>query len=399
MTAGKRVLRAVIVDLLCNTPYYCGPLAAALAAADVHVDLASPRFYPEPDYLDAYPRAPWIVDLAVHAARPRPLRLAARSVEAAINAAGLLARIVARRYDVVHVQWNPLEERTTLPMRILRARCDAAGALLVQTAHNAVPHDRPVVDRATIRANLELAHLVIAQTAGVASELRQELGVSTRIEVIPHPALFVDRDLPPRAAARARLGLGDGPVVAFIGLLRPYKGIDLLADAWPAVIDQLPDARLIVAGKRGDPQIEADLDRLRGLVGVTVDEGYLSVAAMLEVYAAADLVAVPYRRISQSGVLMTAAGLGRPVVVTPLAGLREQVATLDSAVIASAVDGPSLAAAIVTGLRGATALGEAALRDRATLMSGPAGWPAVARATRVAWEASRARWFVGRGWA
>ena len=397
MTGVRRPTRAVIVDLLCNTPYYCGPLAAALAADGARTELASPRFYLEPTYLDAYPRADWIADLAVHVARPRPVRLVARAFEAGLNAANLVARIAARRYDVVHVQWNPLEERTAGAMRILRSRCDAAGTLLVHTAHNAVPHDRPGADRATIRSNLELAHLVIAQTAGVADELRKGIGVRSPIEVIPHPALFVDRNLPGRAEARTRLGVADGPVVAFVGLLRPYKGLDLLGEAWPTVADEVPGARLVVAGKRADSRVEGDVDALRHMPSVTIRDGYQSVAAMLDVYAAADLIVVPYRRISQSGALMTAAGLGRPLVVTPLAGLREQVASLESAIVAADVDGPSLAAALVDGLRDATRLGSAALRDRTALIEGPAGWPAVARATRAAWDASRARWFVGGG--
>lgn len=384
-------MRAVVVDLLCNTPYYCGPLAAALRDAGVTAELASPRFYLDPPYLDGYPRAGWIVDMAVRVAGRRPVRLLARSIEVGINAASLLARVAAGRYDVVHVQWNPFDEHATLPMRILRNRCDATGTLLVQTAHNAVPHDRPAADRGTIRRNLDLSHLVIAQTEHVAAELRDDLGVASPIEVISHPPLFTDRELPERAGAAERVGLRRAPTVLFSGLLRPYKGLDLLADAWPLVLAEQPDARLVVAGRRADSAVAGELARLRALPGVVVREAYLSMADLLDYYAAADVVAVPYRHISQSGALMTATGLGRPVVVTPLPGLLEQTVGLESAVVAEGVDGPSVAAALVDALGRADGLLAAARRDRAALVGSPRGWTGVAEATRAAWEAAIAR--------
>ncbi len=356
-------MRAVIVDLLCNTPYYCAPLVRSLREAGVGAVLASPVFYLEPHYLDDTPRAPWIANLAVHASRPRPLRLAVRAVEATINLTLLLARVAGGAYDVVHVQWIPLEERSSAFMSILRWACRSSETLLVHTAHNAIPHDRPSTDASVIRTNLDLADLVIAQTSHVAVQVRDGVGTATPIEVIPHGPLFTDRELPDRTSAAARLGLlPSSPTVLSLGLLRPYKGLDLLADAWPAVRDAVPDARLLVVGKRGDRGVDADLARLREHAGVTIDERYVSVPTMLDYHAVADVVVVPYRRISQSGALMTAVGLGRPVVLTPLDGLLEQVEGLESAVVATEMSGDALAAAIVSSVGRAPELAAAAGR-------------------------------------
>ena len=379
-------MRAVVVDLLCNTPYYCAPLVRALRGAGVGAVLASPVFYLEPRYLDDTPRAAWMVDLAVHWSRPRPLRLAVRAVEATVNLALLLARVASGAYDVVHVQWIPFEERSSTFMRLLRRACRATDTLLVYTAHNAIPHDRPSTDVSVIRRNLDLADVVIAQTSHVAAEIVDRVGTITSIEVIPHGPLFIDRDLPDRAAAASRLGIrSTSPIVLSLGLLRPYKGLDLLADAWPAVRDAIPDARLLVVGKRGDRDVEADIDRLRHQAGVTVDERYVSVPTMLDYHAVADVVVVPYRRISQSGALMTAVGLGRPVVLTPLGGLLEQVDGLESAMVAAAVDGGALADALVSSL-GAGELAAAAARDRERIAGSAAGWRSVGRATADAYE-------------
>jgi glycosyltransferase involved in cell wall biosynthesis len=379
--------RAVVVDLLCNSPYYCGPLVAALRADGVRAELASPAFYLEPDFLAAYPVAPWITNLTVRVARPRPLRLAMRSVEVALNALRLLWRIRRRRYDVVHVQWMPFDHRQALAMRILRAICDRAGARLVFTVHNVLPHDDGGADPAMVRRNLDEAHLVIAQTDGVAQELRTFIRTRSPIVVIPHGPLFVDRPLPAPSEAAARLGWPSDPTVLFLGLLRPYKGLDLLAEAWPEVLAAAPEARLLVVGKVLDPGVRPEIDRLRALPRVRIVDRYVPIARMLDSYAVADVVVFPYRRISQSGALMTATGVGRPSVVTPLDGLVEQVRGLTSAVVATDVTGAALARALIDALARAPDLLRAAAEDRAALEASERGWAAIGAATHRAYDA------------
>jgi glycosyltransferase involved in cell wall biosynthesis len=378
--------RAVVVDLLCNSPYYCGPLVAALRAEGILAELASPAFYLEPDFLAAYPVAPWIANLVVGVPRPRALRLAGRAVEVAINGMRLLWRINRRRYEVVHVQWMPLDHRQTVGMRLLRAVCDRAGVRLVFTAHNVLPHDDGDAHSDIVRRNLDRAHLVIAQTDHVASELRITVGTRAPIVVIPHGPLFADRPLPAAADAAARLDWPADPTVLFLGLLRPYKGLDLLSEAWPQVLGAHPEARLLVVGKVLDAAVRPELDRLRALPRVRVVDRYVSVGEMLDSYAVASVVVFPYRRISQSGALMTAAGVGRPSVITPLHGLVEQVRRFTSAVVANEVTGSAIAEALIDGLDRAPELLVAAANDQAALAASAGGWAAIAAATRRAYE-------------
>ncbi len=379
-------MRAVLVDLLCNSPFYCGELTRALSRAGIEAELASPRFYLEPDYLDSVPRPSWIRDLVVHASRPRAVRLAVRAVEGLLNFGFLLLRIRARDYSVVHVQWVPVEGRSSPFMSILRRWCDGAGALLVYTAHNAVPHDSARVDRAALKRDLDHAHLVIAHTEHIARQLTTDLRTASPVAVIPHGPLFADRELPPRAEAAARIGSPVGPVVLFQGLIRPYKGLDLMAEAWPAVVAAYPTATLLVVGKVADQESRRQVDRLGQLARVQVVDRYVSVPEMLAFYAAADLVVFPYRHISQSGALMTAIGLGRPTVVTPIDGFREQVAGLRAAAVADDVSGPAIGRAIVGSLESIERLTVAAEQDRTTIEASPAGWASVAAVTVQAYR-------------
>ena len=379
-------MRVLVVDLLCNSPYYCAPLVRALAAAGADAELASPEFHLEASALDGVPRPAWLVDLVVHARRPRGLRLAVRSLELSVNLLGALRHIGAGAYDVVHVQWIPFEERSTAVMQLLRRACRRGGARLVLTVHNAVPHDRSAPNLERIRRNLGLADLLVAQTASVADDLVRT-GTRTPIVVIPHGPLFGDQPVPDRATAAARLGLSpEGPTVLFLGLLRPYKGLDLLADAWPRIRTAIPAARLVVVGRLADAGARPDLDRLASLPGVDVRERYVSVPEMVDYHAASDVVVFPYQRISQSGAFMTAVGLGRPTVITPIEGLREQAAGIDSVIVAAETTGPAVADAVVASLRRGESAIVAARRDRDAIAGSATGWPAIARETIAAYE-------------
>jgi glycosyltransferase involved in cell wall biosynthesis len=112
-------------------------------------------------------------------------------------------------------------------------------------------------------------------------------------------------------------------VVLLFGVLRPDKGLgDLLAAAV-----QAPRWQILVAGKE-DGALEDEresLSRPELADRVTIREGFHEIEAVAELFAAADLVALPYRRVSQSGVLYLAYGFSRPVVAYPVGGLTESV--------------------------------------------------------------------------
>ena len=151
--------------------------------------------------------------------------------------------------------------------------------------------------------------------------------VSGSVDVLPHGhyAGVADRAQPVSpAAAREALGLpAELPVVLLFGVLRPDKGLaDLLAAAARA-----PRWQVLVAGKE-DGALHAARETLSGpeLAGrVTIREGFHEIEAVAEFFAAADLVALPYQRVSQSGVLHLAYGFSRPVVAYPVGGLAEAV--------------------------------------------------------------------------
>jgi len=118
----------------------------------------------------------------------------------------------------------------------------------------------------------------------------------------------------PRHQARKELGLDDVPTALLLGQVRPYKGIGLLARAWPQVADALPGSRLLVVGEAYE---SADLSLLEACPGVEVRRGFVPEADLDLWAAAADILVLPYSVGSHSGVLHRGLAAGTPVLASP----------------------------------------------------------------------------------
>ena len=140
------------------------------------------------------------------------------------------------------------------------------------------------------------------------------------------------RPVPPvgRAACRAALGLEpDGPVVVFVGSLIERKGLDLLLEAWPGVLEHHPDAHLWLIGRdRFDAGSAAErfvTEHLGSLDAQASD----SVARLGErddvarLLQAADLFVLPSRREGFGAVIIEAMACGLPAVVAEMPGITD----------------------------------------------------------------------------
>jgi glycosyltransferase involved in cell wall biosynthesis len=233
-----------------------------------------------------------------------------------------------------------------------------------------------------------LSHLTVAHSAFDKRRLIDEFGLDPdRVVVIPHGEYgFFERqdDRPERDAARRRLGLGlEDEVVLFFGYIREYKGLDLLFDAWPAVMEARPKARLVVAGDAGrlSARRREQLRSLADRLGAVHRFGYIPFSEVAGYFAAADAVAMPYRRVSQSGVLYLALSLGVPVVATEVGALPEVLTDGDSALLVPPESPAALAEALIR------VLGDRKLKE--CLVGGGRSvadrhsWPSIAESTEA----------------
>ncbi|MEM7199741.1 MAG: glycosyltransferase family 4 protein [Planctomycetota bacterium] len=283
-----------------------------------------------------------------------------RKVEAIYDGFALAATARRLRPDVVHVHCtNPV---ALLYLKLLRRR----GRPLVATAHVVTPHERIPFQTAVYRRLHGTGELVIAHSRVDRQRLLDEFAVrEERVTVIPHGdyGFFEGADAAPRAPAAARESLGlapDDEVALFFGYVREYKGLDLLLDAWPAVAKARPKARLVVAGDpvRLPPARRAELEAAAERIGAILHFGYIPFSEVTTYFDAADALVMPYRHISQSGVLFLALSVGVPVIATQVGALPEMLDDGDSALLVPPESTAALADALVR------ALGDPGLRAR-----------------------------------
>ena len=220
-------------------------------------------------------------------------------------------------------------------------------AVRLLLCHNVFDHERNALKSALTRAVLRRADRFVVQSARGADEILAERS-DARVDVIPHPS-EPRAVIPDRAAARARLGVPvDAHVFLFSGLLRPYKGWDVLLGAFPAVRKEFPGALLVFAG---EPWGEARRLPDRAPAGVRLELRYLSEDERALWFAACDAVVCPYRHATGSGIAADALAFSRPVIGSAVDGVAGIVEEGRSGLLVPPGDTGALGAAIARFVR------------------------------------------------
>jgi glycosyltransferase involved in cell wall biosynthesis len=250
--------------------------------------------------------------------------------------------VTAAGVDRILLHWaHPFAAPVYLALsRLFRQRGDAPLQFIV---HNAVPHEHRLLGRVAARVVLRAADRLLTHSVADADLLRRWFPDKT-VTAAFHPVYDIFEGPSPSATT-----LGPShPVLLFFGFIRRYKGLDVLLDAFPQVLTRWPEALLLVAGqpfwRRGAAVRQAQRMALGG--HVRLETRYIQNEEVASLFRAADLVVLPYRAASQSGVLQVAYAFDRPVVATRVGGLAEAVEEGVSGRLAEPGSASSLAAAI-----------------------------------------------------
>lgn len=270
-----------------------------------------------------------------------------------------------------------------LPFFALRlAVARALGYRIVWTVHQVYPHESRsrLGDHVAARLLARSASSLIVHERATAQELRRRIGgVDGRVEIVPHGSYAgVYPEGKGRSAERAELGAGDATFVFLaFGLLRRYKDIGLLLDAFSAM--ELPEAALVVAGMPLDDEVAETVRaaaaadaRIRPLLEFVPDE------RVTDLYAAADAAVVARGDGGTSGALVLGLSLGVPVVAADTEGYRELLGEPAAGWLFAPGEVDSLRAA----LEAAVASGRSPeLRAAARLRAEALAWPPIAART------------------
>jgi glycosyltransferase involved in cell wall biosynthesis len=354
-------VRIDVVDPSAFTPPYDHALCAALTRQGADVRLQTSRFAYGPVAPPiGYSRCERFYRRGRGGPRSRR-RFAAKLVQ---HVPDMLAyRRAAVAADVVHFQWLTIQP---LDVHLL-----PRSQPLVLTAHDVLPREPRRGQLAAQRRLYERVDAVVVHSEHGRARLVEQLGVApAKVHVIAHGAFEHlarsprEQPLPPALAAVG------GPVVLCFGLLRPYKGVDVLLEAWREV----DGAELWIVGM---PRMDIDALRASAPPSVRWVPRFVTDDEIAAYFRRADLVVLPYREIDQSGVLFTALAFGVPLLLSAVGGFPE-LAAHGAAALAPPGDAPALAAELRRLLADDAAREGLAAAARAAA-AGPYSWDAIAR--------------------
>ena len=243
---------------------------------------------------------------------------------------------VSTNGQLLHAQWwsPPLILVYTTVCALYKIR----NKPVVITVHNIIQHEKRSFYNLYSRIIFKLGDHFIVHSKSNKNLLARLYGINPeRVTQIPHgPLKFQHQKDIDCEDAKVMIGLRpENRVVLVFGAIRPYKGVDIALEAFAEVVKEVPEARLIVAGRLWESWeryekiiVEKDIKD-----HILKHLHYIDTSEVAKYFVASDLVVLPYTRFdSQSGVGATAVGFKKPLIVTKTGGLPELVINQENAV-------------------------------------------------------------------
>jgi D-inositol-3-phosphate glycosyltransferase len=207
----------------------------------------------------------------------------------------------------------------SLAFSYLNRKLSMRGIEVIYLIHNVIPHEQRPWDKIFARLALSNSFGYIVQTEQQERSLRS-LVSSQRIQICPHPVYTeFTEDNPTQKTARQTLSIPDtSHVLLFFGVIRPYKGLDILLQALGKLRTQSICPMLVIAGEFWEHKqgYLALINDLQLQDQVTIHDRYILNEEIPIFFSAADLLIAPYTSGTQSGAVSIALGFGLPLIVS-----------------------------------------------------------------------------------
>lgn len=332
----------VLLDLLCMSPYYDHYLTKSLHEINNNTKLVSTSFHLDYQYYVAHktPIYEGIVDIVSRLQiRNALIRRILKSIEYIINLLILIVKFSIHKPDILHIQWIPIITQCPLEKYFLKV-IKYMKINTVYTVHNILPHDTGNRYESIYKEIYHMVDSLVCHTEQTRDILVKSFNIDKdKIHVIPHGPLFHDilEEGLSIKEARKQLKLDlSKTYVLFIGLIKPYKGIEFLLETWKEIYQGCPDAQLVIAGN-GNEEYLIELKKLITKLdiqnAVNTSFKFLSNRELALYHRAVDILVYPYQNITQSGALLTGMSYGKAIVATDVGGFRETLINNESALL------------------------------------------------------------------
>ena len=198
----------------------------------------------------------------------------------------------------------------------------------IALVHNMIPHEPSILDKLFAPFYVRSTDGFVALSESVVQDI-DHLDQNNKPKTsYPHPIYDHYGEQMSKEEACQALNLNpENQYMLFFGLVRAYKGLDLLLDAFGKVKDQLPNLQLIIAGEfyEDEDKYRAQISNNQLTNKVIIKNEFIADADLRKYFGAADLIVQPYKTATQSGVTQVAFHFEKPMLVTNVGGLGEIV--------------------------------------------------------------------------
>ena len=192
--------------------------------------------------------------------------------------------------------------------------------------HNMIPHEKSALDKMFSPRFVKAMDGFVALSKSVLDDVASLDKQNKPKCFVPHPLYDHFGEIEDKSLAINRLNLDkDSRYLLFFGLVRAYKGLDWLIEAFADSRLRKYQTKLIVAGEFYDdpkPYLE-QIEKLGLKDLVIIENQYISDDKVKYYFNAADIIVQPYKSATQSGVTQIAYHFEKPMLVTNVGGLKE----------------------------------------------------------------------------
>lgn len=195
---------------------------------------------------------------------------------------------------------------------------------VISIVHNAIPHEKKIIDKPFTTYFLKRSHAFVALSSAVKKDI-ETLQYKVKVLEVKHPVYTQYQNKTPNIESRKILKISNkSNVILFFGLIRDYKGLDLLIES----ISKLDNSfHLLIAGEvYGDVNIYINQIKKLGLEDrITFHNQFVADNDVATYFNAADVCVLPYKTATQSGITAVANHFNLPQIVTGVGGLKETI--------------------------------------------------------------------------
>ena len=308
-------MRIAVIDITNKVPLYNAALIKALK------DAAGSN-----DVIDCFTSESRLLSIVPHRIENSKniAKRAFKAVETILNWIYLLLVLYKKKYDVVHFQWLPFMEISNIELQFLRILKRSGNKKLILTIHNVYPHGRNSEAYKTkyalrFRRAAMCFDKFIVHTNHTKKQVIREFDISEEKIFVVHHGIFEHKAFPPEIEK----GSTKKYSIIMYGNQDIYKGTDIFVDALSLLPKDLkPSVKATILGRMDDEmynyvtQKEKDLD-------IEIIPRFVSEEELYSNIAKANLIVLPYRDISQSGVLLLALSFHKCILTSDLPSFKE----------------------------------------------------------------------------